>query len=118
MDPILSLPYSKYDTINFSAFQGNGIPRHLYIHDDLLRKLGLQRISIFPAISFVLNENIEAHDPFSYFLMSSLWKTLSIFYRSDIFVRFTAGILMWLDKVLKNSSLSFSSSVCVYQKTS
>lgn len=117
MDPILKMPYSKYDTLDFNSFRGNGIPRHLYVIDDILGKVGLQRRLIRPAVSFILNENIEAPGAMAYFLMTAIWKVLCKFYRSEKFVQIFGGILKYADKMLKRSSLSFSSSICLYQKT-
>lgn len=116
MDPILTMPYSRYDVIDFNSFHGNGIPRHLYLLDDILGKIGLKRQLKQPAISFILNENIEAPGPIIYSLMIVIWKVLSLFYRSERFVKIFRGILRQIDKVLKRESLSFSSSICLYQK--
>jgi SAM-dependent methyltransferase len=117
MDPIIKMPYSKYDTLDFNSFRGNGIPRHLYLIDDILGKVGLQRRLIRPAVSFILNENIEAPGPIAYFLMTATWKVLCKFYRSEKFVQIFGGTLKYADKMLKHLSLSFSSSICLYQKT-
>jgi len=116
MDPILKMPYSKYDTLDFNTFSGNGIPRHLYLIDDILGKVGLQRRSICPAVSFILNENIEAPGPIAYYLMTVTWKILCKFYRSEKIVQIFGGTLKYADKMLKRLSLSFSSSICLYQK--
>ena len=116
MDPILTMPYSKYDTIDFDSFHGNGIPRHLYMIDDILSKVGLQRQVKQPAASFILNENVEARGSIVYFLMTVMWKILCKFYRSERFVQIFGGILKQVDKKLKRLSLSFSSSICLYQK--
>jgi SAM-dependent methyltransferase len=50
MDPVLTRPYSKFDTFDFYTFRRNGVPRHLYFIDDILSDLGLQRISVYPAV--------------------------------------------------------------------
>lgn len=118
MDPILMQPYSTLDTIDLYSFRGNGIPRPLYLIDDVLLDAGLRRIRLLPAVSFVLNGCIEARGPFAYFLMNKLWKALCVFYRSERFVRRTAGVLQSVDQTLKERKLAFSSSVCLYQKTS
>jgi len=117
MDPMLKMPYSKYDTLDFNSFRGNGIPRHLYVIDDILGTIGLQRRLIRPAVSFILNENIEAPGPIAYFLMTAMWKVLCKFYRSERLVQIFGGILKYADRILKRFSLSFSSSICLYQKT-
>jgi len=117
MDPVLTMPYSRYDILDFNSFRGNGIPRHLYLIDDILGKVGLQRKLIRPAVSFILNENIESSGPATYFLMTGFWKVLCKFYRSERFVQIFNGILKLVDKLLKRWSLSFSSSICLYQKS-
>lgn len=116
MDPILRRPYSTLDTIDIYSFRGNGIPRPLYLIDDVLLDAGFRRVGLFPAVSFVLNGCIEARGPFAYFLMNKLWKTLCVFYRSERLVRSTAGVLQSVDQALKQRELAFSSSVCLYQK--
>jgi SAM-dependent methyltransferase len=116
MDPVLSKPYSKFDAFDLSSFRGNGIPRHLYFLDDMLRGSGLERISIYPAVSFILNGCIEAGSSMGYAVMSGIWKFLCVFYRSERLTRATARILEHGDRFLKNSNRAFSSSLCVYQK--
>jgi 2-polyprenyl-3-methyl-5-hydroxy-6-metoxy-1,4-benzoquinol methylase len=118
MDPILTLPFSRFDVLVFSSFHGNGIPRHLYLIEDVLSKEGFERHGVGPAVSFLLNGNIEAYDPLSYMLMRSLWGGLSLFYRSEHFVRLFSGIFVYLDEILKRLGLGFSSSLCIYKKTS
>lgn len=116
MDPVLTLPFSRADTLNFQTFHGNGIPRHLYFVDDILAGFGLRRLLVLPAVSFLLNENIEAPDKLSYYLMMATWKLLCRLDRIDHFVEKTAGLLRSLDSALKRQELAFSSSVCLYQK--
>ena len=60
MDPILTRAYSQFDVFDFSTFKGNGVPRHLYFIDDILAEEALRRVEFVPAISFLLNSNIEA----------------------------------------------------------
>lgn len=116
MDPILRLPFSNADTLDFQSFRGNGIPRHLYFMDDILAGLGLRRCLVLPAVSFILNENIEASGRLSFYAMMTIWKLLCRLDRIDHLVEKTAGLLKYTDSVLKRQGLSFSSSVCVYQK--
>ena len=116
MDPVLAMPFSKADTLDFQSFRGNGIPRHLYFIDDILAVLGLRRCLVLPAVSFLLNENIEAPDRLSFYLMMAMWKLLCRLDRIDHFVEKTANILKSMDVGLKRRNLAFSSSVCVYQK--
>jgi len=116
MDPILTRSYSKFDSFELYSFRGNGIPRHLYFMDDILLDLGLRRVAIYPAVSFILNGYIEAQGFLGYFVMDSFWKLLCVFYRSEGFVRSTAGIWRYADTILKDLNLAFSSSLCLYQK--
>jgi SAM-dependent methyltransferase len=118
MDPILTLPFSRFDVLVFPSFHGNGIPRHLYLIEDVLSKEGFKRHGVWPAVSFLLNGNIEAYDPLSYMLIRLLWGGLSFFYRSEHFVRLFSAILIYLDEILKRLGLGFSSSLCIYKKTS
>ena len=116
MDPVLSMPFSKADTLDFQSFHGNGIPRHLYFVDDILAGFGLRRCLVLPAVSFILNENIEAPDRLSYYAMMAIWKLVCRLDRIDRLVEKTAGIFRSIDLFLKRQHLAFSSSVCVYQK--
>ena len=119
MDPILTLPYSKYDVINnFPSYDGNGIPRHLYIIDDVLNEIGLSRQLIQPAVSFLLNDNIEGSNHLTYASRDIIWKVLSFLYKSDRVVTFISFLLLYMDSFLKNNRLAFSSSVCLYRKIS
>jgi len=116
MDPILTMPFSKADTLDFQSFRGNGIPRHLYFVDDILADFGLRRCLALPAVSFILNENIEAPDRLSFYAMMAVWKLLCRLDRIKNLVQKTSGIFKYTDALLKRQGLAFSSSVCVYQK--
>lgn len=118
MDPILTLPFSRFDVIVFSSYHGNGIPRHLYLIEDVLSQEGFRRHWVRPAVSFLLNGNIEAYDPLSYMLMRFLWGRLSYFYKSEHFLGLFSNILIHLDEVLKRLGLAFHSSLCIYEKNS
>jgi len=116
MDPVLTMPYSREDILDFQSFRGNGISRHLYFVDDILAGFGLRRCLVLPAVSFLLNENIEAPDKLSYYAMTVIWKLLCRLDRIEHLVEKTAGIFKSTDLFLKRHGLAFSSSVCVYQK--
>lgn len=116
MDPVLTRRFSKFDTMDYYSFRGNGIPRHLYFIDDILFDLGLRRTAIYPAVSFILNGHIEASGFLSYFAMSRIWEMLGVLYRSERSTRSISGILTNLDRMLKRKNLSFSASLCVYRK--
>jgi len=117
MDPILTLPFSKFDIMDFPYFQGNGIPRHLYLLDDILGKQGFSRQGTWPAVSFLLNGNIQGYGRCSYAIAGGLWKALAILYRSDRLTQLVSKILRRMDRILKNGGFGFSSSVCVYRRT-
>jgi len=117
MDPVLSLPFSKFDVFDFAHFKGNGIPRHVYFFEDILAKRGFRRESIRPAVSFLLNGNIEGSDWLTYMLANTTWRLLCKFvYPSDRLVRAISGSLFALDRALKSMKLAFSSSVCIYRR--
>ena len=116
MDPVLTMPFSRADTLDFQSFHGNGIPRHLYFMDDILAGFDMRRYLVLPAVSFILNENIEAPDKLSYYTMMVIWKLLGRLDRLEGFVQKTAGIFRYIDFVLKRRGLAFSSSICLYQK--
>lgn len=118
MDPILTMPYSRFDVIDFSSYKGNGIPRHLYLIEDVLSGEGFSRQAVWPAVSFLLNGNIQGYDPLSYAIASMLWRGLGILYGSDWSVRLLSRPLFHLDGVFKSLGLSFSSSVCIFSKSS
>lgn len=116
MDPILSQPYSPFHELAFSSHEGNGMPRTLYLIDDVLKSEGLARIAFAPAVSFVLNGCIEARSRTGSVLTSGLWNLLQRAYRSERITRSLVGILSWTDAFLKRHSLAFSSSLVAYQK--
>lgn len=118
MDPILTMPYSKFDVIDFQSYRGNGIPRHLYLIDDLMAREGYKRQLTLPAVSFLFNGNIEGYEPVSYYLLRKLWRLLELLYRSERLVNLSAGMLVHLDRILKQYRLGFSSTVCMYKKLS
>jgi len=116
MDPILSQPHSPFYQLVFSSHEGNGMPRSLYLIDDVLESEGLARIAFEPAVSFVLNGCIEARSRMGSVLTSGLWNLLQRVYRSERITRSLVGVLGWTDALLKRHSLAFSSSLVAYQK--
>lgn len=117
MDPVLTLAFSKFDAFDFDSFKGNGIPRHVYLLEDILYKKGFRRERIKPAVSFVLNGNIEGFGWLTYELLSTVWRILcKSVYQSESLVRALSGALFGLDGALKTMKLAFSSSVCVYRR--
>lgn len=117
MDPILTMPFSQFDVIDFPTYQGNGIVRHWHIIQDILAEEGLRVQSIQPAISFLLNGNIEAPNRAVYALTGWLWRNLCAhFYRSERGVNRCARLLSCLDEALKRRRWGFSSSICVFSR--
>lgn len=117
MDPILTQPFSLFDTFDFASYKGNGVPRHLYLLDDVLLKEGLKRQLIRPAVSFLLNGSIEGRSWLGFVVCQTIWKQLRRIYRSERLTRQIAGMLTRLDSALKHKNFAFSSSICIYQKT-
>ena len=118
MDPVLSMPFSPFNTIDFPSYKGNGIPRHLYLIDDELSQQGFARQHVLPAVSFLINGPIEGSGRLSYALTSRIWLRMSAVYRSGWWVQRLSWILGRVDKLLKRKGFSFSSSICVYRKVS
>lgn len=116
MDPILTKAFTYHDTLDFASFEGNGIPRHLYLLDDVLSKEGLRKVAMRPAVSFILNGNIEGYSRFSFLICTAIWRALQIFYRRSAWTKPIGEIVLSLDSVLKDANLGFSSSLCLYQK--
>lgn len=116
MDPVLRLPYSPFAALDFPSYRGNGVPRHLHLIDDVLDREGLTRVAIRPAVSFLLNGNIEARRAWSYALCRRLWQVLHRVYVSETLTPRFARILRPVDRWCKRTDLAFSSSVCLYRK--
>jgi len=116
MDPVLTRPYSIFDTIDFPTYQGNGIPRHLYLIDNVMQNEGLRRVTIKPAISYLLNGNIEADSRQAYRFHAKIWHTLQKWYADQEKTRQIENWICRIDKRLKSQNKAFSSSVVVYQK--
>jgi SAM-dependent methyltransferase len=116
MDPVLSQPYSSFHNTVFSSYKGNGMPRPLSLIDDVLDTQGLDRIAFMPAVSFVLNDSIEARSRMGSALTSGLWYVLQFAYRFEGVTRALAGVLTLTDAFLKRHALAFSSSLVAYRK--
>ena len=116
IDPVLSKPFSHITSLDYGSQALNGIPRPLHLLDDILFDEGLQRWTIRPAVSFVLNGNIEGNGRIGYALCYTTWQIMRKIYRSGILTKMVSGVILKIDEVLKNRNLAFSSSVCVYQK--
>lgn len=116
MDPVLTKPFSTFDVINFGHYKGNGIVRHLYLLDDVASREGLKRSSCHPAVSFLLNGNIEASGRVGFGLCRAIWTLLRKMYVKENWTERSARILRSLDRRLKAANLGFSSSVVVYLK--
>jgi SAM-dependent methyltransferase len=118
MDPILTLPYSRFDAFEFNTWKGNGVPRHLYLIDDVLSGHGFTRCRIVPAVSFLLNGPIEAKGFLQYTLLRGIWSVLQKVGISEKLTLKSANHLLRWDRWFKRKRRSYSSSVCVYQKIS
>lgn len=116
MDPILTRPFTYLDTLDFGSFEGNGIPRHLYLLDDVLSRERLRRVALWPAVSFVLNGNIEANSRGAFLICDLIWKMMQICYRRSVWTHRIGRIIVALDGFLKNANLGFSASLCLYRK--
>ena len=115
-DPILSRPFSHIASLDYGSQAFNGIPRPLHLLDDIFLDEGLQRWTIRPAVSFVLNGNIEGNSRLGFALCDASWQIMRKIYRSDILTKMVSGVILKIDEVLKNRNLAFSSSACVYRK--
>jgi SAM-dependent methyltransferase len=118
MDPILSKPFSKYHEIDYLAWKDNGIPRPRSIIDDVLQKEGFERTSFSPAVSFILNGNIEAKGSLSFRFHRMLWVALCYVYRSSVLTKLLAKNLLFCDRALKKMNRAYSSSFLVCKRTS
>ncbi len=116
MDPILTQRYSRLDAVDFPSYQGNGMARHLCLLDDVLQEEGLRRVSIRPAVSFLLNSNIEANRRWVFTLCELLWRGLQPVYRSDRWTRRLGSAVRGLDRLCKRTRRAYSSSICVFEK--
>lgn len=116
MDPILHLPYSRLDSFDYAAHSGNGVVRHLHLIEDVLANEQFSRLNTRPAVSFLLNSNIEARSRATFAFCNWIWERLQPFYRSDRGTRWVAPIIRSLDKLCKRRQWAYSSSVCVFQK--
>jgi hypothetical protein len=116
MDPILSKPFSKFAAIDFAVWKGNGVPRYSHMIDDALEKENFEKDTFVPAVSFLLNGNIEATSRMCNTVCRFIWILLSFVYRSDLLTKFFSTWLLWTDSFLKKAGWGFSSSIAVYRK--
>jgi SAM-dependent methyltransferase len=116
MDPVLSMPYSRFDSFDFSSWKSNGIPRHLYLLDDILSTLGLKRLDCRPAVSFLLNGNVEAGSRICYSMCNRLWSLLGHIYRSETLTVLASPLLHNADRLCKRIGWAYSSSLCTYRR--
>lgn len=116
MDPILSRRYSPFHAMPFAGNEANGVPRTLSFIDDVLDGEGLQRVALVPAVSFVLNGDIEADSRLGAALAGRLWHHLQRMYRREGPTRRFSRVLVALDRWLKRSGGGLSSSLAVYRR--
>jgi SAM-dependent methyltransferase len=116
MDPLLCRRYSSFDAFDFVAWTGNGIPRHLYLLDDLLLGHGFARLLMMPAVSFLFNGPIESNGWIRLTIMKAIWHFLQQIGASQSLTMRLAKIIAQGDRWLKRRQLSFSSSLCIYRK--
>jgi len=117
MDPILTMPYSRFDAFEFKTWKGNGVPRHLYLIDDLLSGHGFVRCRMVPAVSFLLNGPIEARGFFQHTLLRGIWIIIQEVGSSQKLTLKSANHLLRWDRWLKRTRRAYSSSLCLYRKT-
>lgn len=116
MDPVLTLPYSPLDCHDFFSYNGNGVVRHLMTIEDIVQSEGLGRKEVLPAVSYILNGPVQANGPWRYALATRIWFALHRVYRSERMTRRLSGLLETIDRSLKASGSSLSSSICVYSR--
>lgn len=114
MDPVLSLPYSPFDR----APSRNGMPRRLALLDEMLAREGFSRMGKRAAISFILNSPIEAPNRAAFALCHALWRACAYLYRSDSGAALIGSAAASLDRWCKRRPFSYSSSLCIYRKSS
>jgi len=116
IDPILSRPFNHTGTLDYASQRVNGIPRPLHILDDVFFEEGLQRWTIRPAVSFILNGNIEGNSRIGFALCHAIWCILQNVYRSGALTRAISNAVLKVDSGLKTINQAYSSSLCVYRK--
>lgn len=116
MDPILREGYSPFRAIDESTWNGNGMPRSLDAIDREVSEAGLRRVATSPAVSFLLNGPIEAGTKGAFAMKRSLWNGAGVILRHERATRLASGAFRVIDKALKSSGASGSSSLCVYRK--
>ncbi len=117
MDPMLTMPFSELDVLDFGRYAGNGMARHLCVWEDVLDREQLQLEERRPAVSFLLNGCIEANGRFAYAFASMLWaRACQWVYRSDARTSRLAGLLTAADGRLKRAGQGLSSSLCLFRR--
>ena len=116
MDPVLTRPYSPCDVVDYYNYLGNGMPRHLYVIDDLLDDEGFKRQVSRPAVSFLLNGSIQSRFWLDFAMSKTLWFILKQVYKSELLTRLIAPIVVTFDSLFKALQMTYSSSICVYRK--
>ena len=118
MDPILTLPFSICDVFDFPSYQGSGVPRHLYLIEDILHKEGFEKKAFQPAVSFLLNGPIEGNGRFRYLTANFTWHMFcKLIYKKNRRVQLISRELLLLDRAIKKLGFAYSSSIGVYEKT-
>lgn len=117
MDPILSKPFSKFYSVDYSTYSGHSFPRPLYLIDGLLLESGFKRIEIDNALSYILAANVESNSRWGYFVQNKIWKFFYyLIYKNDGLTRAIRGLIKSVDAMLKNSKYSNGTVTAVYQK--
>jgi 2-polyprenyl-3-methyl-5-hydroxy-6-metoxy-1,4-benzoquinol methylase len=117
MDPVLRDGYSPFHGVDESTWAGNGMPRSLVAIDTELGHLGFRRLSAVPAVSFILNGPIEARGKVAFSVKQTLWSLAGRVFRHEGLTRIVSPAFRMMDAVLKKTSASGSSSLCVYRKS-
>jgi SAM-dependent methyltransferase len=116
MDPMLSLSYSPYHAVDFASWDKNGLPRPRHILDDVLQREGFEQVSFVPAVSYLLNGNIEAQSKIMFLLHRRIWISLCHLYRSASLTKMFGHIVFYADAILKKRKKAFSSSLLVHRR--
>jgi SAM-dependent methyltransferase len=117
MDPMLSRPYSAFHAVEFAGHDANGMPRPLALIDEVLEGEGLDRVALEPAVSFLLNDAIEARSRVGFAVATTTWQLLQRLYRSEGATGACSRLLAWCDRALKRRGRALSSSLAAYRRT-
>lgn len=116
MDPMISLSYSPYHAVDFASWDKNGLPRPRHILDDVLQREGFEQVSFVPAVSYLLNGNVEAQSKIMFLLHRRIWISLCHLYRSASLTKIFGHIVFYADAILKKRKKAFSSSLLVHRR--